>query len=63
MTNHNPSITHARMRIGMKRMPSGKIETTVALGQRMRYAPSTPAIAPDAPISGTCPEGSKAMNV
>jgi hypothetical protein len=43
-------------------MPSGNRDTTVARGHRMRYAPSTPEIAPDAPINGTCAVGLNKMN-
>src|SRR5258708_7443100 len=39
------------MRSGMKNRMGTRLHT-LARGYRIRYAPSTPAIAPDAPISG-----------
>ena len=45
------------MRILMKN-PMSNTPMTFAFGNRKRYAPSTPEIAPDAPIAGIWLEGS-----
>jgi len=54
--NHSPSTSHAGMRTGMNSR-NGTRAHTRARGYSTRYAPSTPAIAPDAPIMGCAESG------
>jgi hypothetical protein len=57
-TNHPPSTSQAGRGSGMKKKNGTRLHTR-ARGNITRYAPSTPAIAPDAPISGCRESGSE----
>ncbi len=53
MRNQIPRKKYAGISTTVKKMNRGRSVTTFARGNRTRYAPRTPAIAPDAPMLGT----------
>src|SRR5438309_1672659 len=59
--NQNGRYHFTEMRIVLIKNPNNNKVSTLALGNITRYAPSTPEIAPDAPIAGAELEGSDNM--
>ncbi len=56
--NQNGKYHLAEILISLVKNPRNISVTTFAFGNKMRYAPSTPEIAPDAPNAGSGLDGS-----